>query len=88
VRDVRGARGARVGEQFAAAGTPVVCVCSSDKVYAAVATDAVEVLRAAGARQIWLAGKAEVDGIDGNLYAGCDALDVLRRALTESGVAE
>jgi methylmalonyl-CoA mutase len=75
-------------EQFADAGTPVVCVCSSDKVYAAEATGAVEALRAAGAGQIWLAGKAEIAGVDGNIYAGCDALDVLRRALTALAVAE
>jgi methylmalonyl-CoA mutase len=66
-------------EEFAASGTSVACVCSSDKVYADEAAAAVQALRDAGARQIWLAGKIEIDGIDGNLFAGCDALDVLHR---------
>ena len=43
-------------------------------------------LREAGAEQVWLAGKAETDGVDGYLYAGCDALDVLRRTLDTLGV--
>jgi methylmalonyl-CoA mutase len=66
-------------EEFAAAGTAVACLCSSDKVYADEAAPAAQVLRAAGATQVWLAGKAEPDGVDGNLFAGCDALDVLQR---------
>ena len=37
-------------------------------------------LREAGATQVWLAGKPDldVDGVDGYVFAGCDALDVLR----------
>ena len=66
-------------EEFAAAGTPVACLCSSDKIYAAEAASAAQALREAGAAQVWLAGKAETDGLDGNLFAGCDAFDVLRR---------
>jgi methylmalonyl-CoA mutase len=72
-------------EQFDAT-TPVACLCSSDKIYAAEADAAVQVLRAAGARQVWLAGKGERDSVDGNLYAGCDALAVLREALDALGV--
>jgi methylmalonyl-CoA mutase len=67
-------------ERFADAGTPVACLCASDKFYADEGAAAVAALRAAGAAQIWLAGKAEVDGVDGHLYAGCDALQVLRSA--------
>ena len=73
-------------EEFAAAQTPVVCLCSSDKVYAAEAAGAVQALRAAGAQQIWLAGKADIAGVDGKLFAGCDALDVLHRAFDALGV--
>jgi methylmalonyl-CoA mutase len=68
-------------EQFADAGTSIACLCSSDKVYATEAAGAVNALRNAGAEQIWLAGQVDVDGIDGTLFAGCDALDVLRRTL-------
>jgi methylmalonyl-CoA mutase len=74
-------------DEFAAADTPVACLCSSDKVYAAEAADAAATLRAAGARQIWLAGQAEVAGVDGRLFTGCDALEVLRSVLDALGVA-
>jgi methylmalonyl-CoA mutase len=74
-------------EQFRDAGTPVACLCSSDKVYADEAETAAQSLRAAGAQQVWLAGKAEVPGVDGTVFAGCDALDVLRSVLTTVGVA-
>lgn len=59
---------------------PVVCLCSSDSVYAEQAEAAAVAARAAGARQVWLAGRAEVPGVDGTLFAGCDALAVLHRA--------
>ena len=45
-------------------------------------------LRAAGATQVWLAGKPSlaVEGVDGYVYAGCDALDVLQRVHEQLGV--
>jgi methylmalonyl-CoA mutase len=73
-------------EEFATAETTVACLCSSDKVYADEAADAAKALRAAGAEQIWLAGTMEVDGVDGNLFTGCDALAVLHRAFDALGV--
>jgi methylmalonyl-CoA mutase len=73
-------------EEFAGAGTSVACLCSSDKVYAEEAEDAVKALRAAGADRLWLAGRTEVPGVDGNVYTGVDALDVLRTTLDELGV--
>jgi len=73
-------------EEFTAADTTVACLCSSDKVYADEAAGAAKLLREAGATQIWLAGKAEVDGVDGNLFAGCDALAVLRSTFETLGV--
>jgi methylmalonyl-CoA mutase len=75
-------------EQFAAAGTPVACLCASDEIYADEAAPAAAALRTAGAARIWLAGKAEVAGVDGNVFAGCDALGVLRDTLESLGVAE
>ncbi|HZC71343.1 MAG TPA: methylmalonyl-CoA mutase subunit beta [Jatrophihabitans sp.] len=65
----------------------VACLCGSDKGYAQEAAAAVEALRAAGASYIWLAGQAEVDGVDGNVYRGCDALAVLHKTLDLLGVA-
>ncbi|MEU8384776.1 hypothetical protein, partial [Streptosporangium sp. NPDC048865] len=44
-------------------------------------------LRGAGAVKVWLAGKGEFEGVDANLYAGCDALGVLRTTFEDLGVA-
>jgi methylmalonyl-CoA mutase len=74
-------------EDFAAADTNVACVCSSDNVYADRAEPAVEALRAAGAKQIWLAGRGDVDGVDGTMFAGCDALAVLSTIHDALGVS-
>ena len=62
---------------FSGAGTPVAVLCSSDALYAERAAGVVAGLRAAGARHVLLAGRARVDGLDGHLYAGGDALAVL-----------
>lgn len=73
---------------FQASGSSVACLCSADTVYADAAAPAAEALRAAGATQIWLAGKpAGVRGVDGYVFAGCDALAVLRTTLDRLGVA-
>jgi methylmalonyl-CoA mutase len=65
---------------FAGAATTVACVCGTDRDYAESAAGLVAELRAAGAAAVWLAGKPElqVDGVDGYVYAGCDALAALR----------
>ena len=55
-------------------GTTVACLCGPDSAYDA---DAVTALRDAGARHVWLAGRGDY-GADGYVFAGCDALAVLR----------
>jgi methylmalonyl-CoA mutase len=65
---------AEVVAAFQEAGTPVAVLCSTDALYAERAADTVAALRAAGARQVLLAGTADVPGLDGRLTAGCDAL--------------
>ncbi|MBB2915121.1 methylmalonyl-CoA mutase [Streptosporangium becharense] len=77
---------AGISAAFAAAGTPVACLCSSDRFYGEHAEAVAAALRKAGARKIWLAGKGEFEGVDANLYAGCDALDVLRTTFDDLGV--
>jgi methylmalonyl-CoA mutase len=76
--------------EFTAANTPVVCLCSSDQVYADTAPWVAKALRDAGATYVWLAGRrpkaGEIAGVDGYLYAGCDAVEVLRSTLDELGV--
>jgi methylmalonyl-CoA mutase len=73
---------------LADAGTTVACICGTDKDYAESAAQLAADLRAAGATHVWLAGKPSlrVDGVDGYLYAGCDALDVLRTVHEQLGV--
>jgi methylmalonyl-CoA mutase len=75
-------------EEYRAAETPVACVCGSDKLYAEEGAAAVARLRSTGAQQVLLAGKADVAGVDGKLFTGCDALAVLRSTLETLGVAE
>ena len=69
---------------FVASGCAVACLCSSDQIYADLAAPAARALKAAGARQLWRAGPpppragSDADaGVDGYLYTGCDAVDVL-----------
>src|SRR5205085_1886125 len=73
---------------LAGAGTTVACICGTDRDYAASAEGLAAELKAAGATQVWLAGKPSlgVDGVDGHVYAGCDALDVLRTVFQQVGV--
>jgi methylmalonyl-CoA mutase len=70
-------------------GTTVACICGTDKDYAQSAAALAAGLRAAGATSVWLAGKPslDVDGVDGYVYAGCDALEVLRAAHEQLGVS-
>ncbi len=71
---------------FHKSGTTVACLCSSDTVYADHAADTAKALSEAGATLIWLAGKAETDGVDGYLYVGCDALAAARTTFETLGV--
>jgi methylmalonyl-CoA mutase len=72
---------------FKASGAALVCLCSSDKVYAAQAASAARALQAAGARHIYLAGRGgeqeaalRAAGVNDFVYAGGDALAVLQQA--------
>ncbi|MCF6507951.1 methylmalonyl-CoA mutase [Blastococcus sp. MG754426] len=72
---------------LADAGTTVACICGTDKDYAEHAAGLAAELRAAGATQVWLAGKPDlaVDGVDGYVFAGCDALAALRTVHEQLG---
>ena len=69
-------------------GTSVACICGTDGDYGESAAALAKELRAAGADQVWLAGKPSlaVDGVDGHVFAGCDALEVLRTVHERLGV--
>jgi methylmalonyl-CoA mutase len=72
---------------FKAASAPLVCICSSDKIYASDGASAAKALAAAGATHIYLAGKPgdletelKSAGVTDFVSAGADALAVLRGA--------
>ncbi|MGY1842613.1 methylmalonyl-CoA mutase subunit beta [Modestobacter sp. SYSU DS0875] len=71
---------------FAEAGTTVACICGTDRDYDADGAALAAELRAAGATQVWLAGTADVAGVDGHLSTGCDALAVLTTVLDQLDV--
>jgi methylmalonyl-CoA mutase len=66
---------------------PIAVLCSSDARYAEGGEATAAALRTAGARHILVAGKVDVPGIDGQLYAGCDALAVIDGAYVAGGSA-
>ncbi|MCX6465613.1 MAG: methylmalonyl-CoA mutase family protein [Pseudonocardiales bacterium] len=67
---------------FRESGAGVAVLCSTDALYAERAADTAAALRAAGATRIMLAGRVDVDGVDTQLYAGCDALAVIEEVLS------
>ena len=77
---------------FRTSDAALACLCSSDKVYAGQATAAARALQAAGAKHIYLAGRAgeqeaalRAAGVNDFVFAGGDTLTVLQEAyrLTE-----
>ena len=83
---------AALAAAFKASGAALACLCSSDKVYVGQAVAAAKALQAAGARHIYLAGRAgeqeaalRAAGVNEFVYAGGDALAALQQAwrLTE-----
>lgn len=73
---------------FPTSGASVVCLCSSDKVYAEQAAAAAADLRAAGAARIVIAGRRlDIPGVDEEVGLGSDVLDFLTRTLDTLGVA-
>ena len=70
-------------DEVLTSGASVVCLCGTDKAYAAQAADLATRLKQAGVRRVLLAGppnEAFTD-VDTFLYRGCDALAVLRSVL-------
>jgi methylmalonyl-CoA mutase len=83
---------AALAAAFKASGAALACLCSSDKVYAGQAIPAAKALQAAGAKHIYLAGRASEQeaalraaSVNDFIFAGGDALTVLQEAyrLTE-----
>jgi methylmalonyl-CoA mutase len=77
---------------FKASGAALVCLCSSDKVYADKAVAAVKALQAAGAKHIYLAGRPGEQeaalrgaGVSDFIFAGDDTLATLQEAYRRMG---
>jgi len=78
---------AALAQAFKASGAALACLCSSDKFYAAQAAKAAKALQAAGAKHIYLAGRASEQeatlraaGVNDFILAGGDALATLQEA--------
>ncbi len=72
---------------FSGSGAILVCLCSTDKIYAVQAAAAAQALHTAGAKHIYLAGRPgdqeqalRAAGIHDFIFAGADALATLREA--------
>ncbi|MFE0465131.1 methylmalonyl-CoA mutase small subunit [Kitasatospora sp. NPDC058965] len=83
---------AELAERFAASGTAVVCLCSSDKLYTEHAAELAAALKRAGAARVLLAGRPgdqreayQAAGVDEFVFVGSDAVAVLTSVLDEIG---
>jgi methylmalonyl-CoA mutase len=69
-------------DAFKASGSSLVCLCGTDESYEAHASMVAEAVKAAGAKQVWLAGKFPGPGIDRHIFVGADILAELTHAIT------
>ena len=83
-----------LAEDFSASSASIACICGSDETYAELGAAAAEVLTAAGAERVYLAGKPgdrrdalEAAGVDEFIHVGVDVVDVLDRAHRVLGIA-
>ncbi len=79
---------------FKKAGSPFVCLCSSDTVYGTNAADAAKALAEAGASHIYLAGRPggneaawRAAGVKDFVFMGCNALAILQAAYDKLGTS-
>ncbi|MDX8032538.1 methylmalonyl-CoA mutase family protein [Lentzea sp. BCCO 10_0856] len=75
-----------VAEKFAESGAKIAVVCGSDTSYADLAVETVEALRKAGAERVLLAGKKSDAKVDGFVFMGCPALEILNNTFEFMGV--
>ncbi|MET7907402.1 methylmalonyl-CoA mutase family protein [Streptomyces avermitilis] len=73
---------------FEDSGATEVCLCSSDALYEERAAEVAGTLKAAGARHVFLTGRAgQYPGVDSHVFAGCDTVAVLSATLDRMGVS-
>lgn len=77
----------KLAAAFAAAGTVLACLCSTDARYEQEAAAVASALKSVGAKHIYLAGRPgeresalKSAGVQSFIYEGCDALATLRKA--------
>ncbi|GIU67470.1 methylmalonyl-CoA mutase subunit beta [Candidatus Phycosocius spiralis] len=68
-------------DAFKASGASFVCLCGTDESYESQASMVAAALKAAGAKQVWLAGKFAGPGIDRNIFVGTDLIAELTHAI-------
>lgn len=89
---VEGGSTEEIVEAYKASGTPVACLCSSAKVYAAQGLEVAKALKDAGATKVLLAGNIKELGdvdtsvIDGTIAMGMDVVAGLGDVLDTVGV--
>ncbi len=83
---------ASLAAAFKASGARLVCICSTDKLYADQAAAAAQALQSAGAKHIYLAGRPgdleaalRDGGVQDFIFAGGDALKILTAAYNMVG---
>jgi methylmalonyl-CoA mutase len=86
-------KGDNLAKRFKESGAKLACLCSSDKVYEREGVDVAKALSEAGAARIYLAGRPQEQeaalkaaGVEGFVYAGCDALALLRESHAKLGL--
>ncbi|MDX8051940.1 methylmalonyl-CoA mutase family protein [Lentzea sp. BCCO 10_0798] len=75
-----------VAQKFKESGAKVAVLCGSEASYAEHAVATVEALRQAGAERVLLAGKKTDAAVDGFVFAGCPALEILNSTFEFLGV--
>ncbi|MFV0296176.1 MAG: methylmalonyl-CoA mutase family protein [Hyphomicrobiaceae bacterium] len=85
---------ADLGAAFAQTGATVACLCSSDETYGELGEAAASVLKAAGAKTVYLAGRPadqeaglKAAGVDDFIFAGADMIATLQRVHQQLGAA-
>ncbi|WP_327699523.1 methylmalonyl-CoA mutase subunit beta [Streptomyces sp. NBC_00459] len=73
---------------FEESGATEACLCSSDTLYEEQAATVAAELKAAGASQVFLAGRpGQYTDVDAYVFAGCDAVAVLSATLDRMGAS-
>ncbi|MGI9370994.1 MAG: methylmalonyl-CoA mutase family protein [Hyphomicrobiales bacterium] len=71
---------------FSESGANIAIICSSDALYDDISVSTAAALKNAGAKQIYLAGKRNDEGVDTYVHMGCDILSLLTQAHALLGI--